>query len=204
MCVCRRSLVIDALSFPLSLSLSLTSLRRDHFLLRSWPWKGLLNTCLRFKNVLHVDFLELHGKKEKRFKRLIKTKNCVLNGCKIWKKWFGRWDATYFFHDASLDSFVNEALLQRQCIMTWDKCRGSRFTHYTTHVAPNHIFVEWGNSIHRYMLEPISFSVIRTIASMRLSSHALRCETGLWGTSDESGRLCTLCSKKVKSLSIIL
>ena len=117
------------------------------------------------------------------------------------EKWFRRWDATHLLHDASLDSSVNEAFLQRQCIMRWDKCGGSRFTHYTTHVAPNYksiFFAERGNRTHRYMLEPIPLSAIRTIASMRLSSHALRCETGRWGTSDESGRLCTLCPKQVR------
>ena len=108
------------------------------------------------------------------------------------EKWFGRWDARHLLLNASLDSFVNEAFLQRQRIMTWEKCGGSRFTHYTTHVAPNYktiFFVERENRTHRYMLEPIPLSVIRTIASMRLSSHALRCETGRWGPSDESGRL---------------
>ena len=54
------------------------------------------------------------------------------------EKWFGRWDATHLLHDASLDSSVNEAFLQRHCIMTWDKCGGSHFTHYTTHVAANY------------------------------------------------------------------
>ena len=114
------------------------------------------------------------------------------------KKWFGRWDATHLLHDASL---VNEAFLQRQCIMRWDKCGGSRFTHYTTRVAPNYksiFFAERENRTHQHMLEPISLSSIRTIASMGLSSHALRCETRRWGTSDESGRLCTLCPKQVQ------
>ena len=32
-----------------------SSLRRDHFPLRSRPWKGLLNTWVRFKNVPHID-----------------------------------------------------------------------------------------------------------------------------------------------------
>ena len=97
------------------------------------------------------------------------------------EKWFGRWGATHLIRDASLDSSVNEAFLQRQCIMTWEKCGGSRLTHYTTHVAPNYktiFFTKRGNRTHQYMLEPISLSTTRTIASMRLSSHALRCETG--------------------------
>ena len=78
------------------------------------------------------------------------------------EKWFRRWDATHLLHDASLDSSVNEAFLQRQCIMTWEKCGGSRFTHYITHVA---LTTERGNRTHRYMLEPIPLSVIRTIAT---------------------------------------
>ena len=125
--------------------------------------------------------------------------------CTSWmqdmENWFGGSDATHLLHDASLDSYVNEAFLQQQCIMKSNKCGGSGFTHYTTHVAPNYkniFFAERGNHTHRYMLEPIPLSAIRTIASMWLSSHALRCETGRWGTSDESGRLCTLCPKQVR------
>ena len=105
------------------------------------------------------------------------------------------WNTWFLIH-----GLVNEAFLQCQCIMIWEECGGSQFTHYTTHVALYYktiFFVERGNHTHRYMLEPIPFSAIRTIASMRLSSHALRCETGRWGTSDESGRLCTLCPKQV-------
>ena len=58
--------------------------------------------------------------------------------------WFGGWDATQLFHDASLDSSVNETFLQRQCIMTWEKCGGSRFTRYTKHVAPNYKTIFFG------------------------------------------------------------
>ena len=36
-----------------------SSLRCDHCPLRSWSLKGLLNTCLRFKKVPHINFLEL-------------------------------------------------------------------------------------------------------------------------------------------------
>ena len=85
------------------------------------------------------------------------------------EKWLGRWDARHLLHDVSLDSSVNEAFLQHQCIMTWDKWGGSHFTHYTTNVAPNYktiFFVEWGSHTHRYMLEPIPISTIRTIASI--------------------------------------
>ena len=92
------------------------------------------------------------------------------------ENWFGRLNATHLIHDASLDSFVNEAFLQCQCIMTWEKCGGPRFTHSNYKTI---FFAERGNRAHRYMLEPIPLSAICTIASMRLSSHALRCETGV-------------------------
>ena len=125
--------------------------------------------------------------------------------CSDWmqdlEKWFGRWDATHLLHDASLDSSVNEAFLQHRYIMTWDKCGGSCFTHYTTDVATNYktiFFAERGNRTHIYIFEPIPLSAIRTIASIWLSSHALRYETGRWGTSDERERHCTLCPKQVR------
>ena len=41
----------------------------------------------------------------------------------------------------------------------------------------------------QYMLEPIPLFAIQTIVSMRLSSHALSCETWRW--------LCTFCPKQV-------
>ena len=97
--------------------------------------------------------------------------------CSSWmqdmEKCFGSWHATHLLHDASLDSFLNEAFLQYQCIMRWDKCGGSRFTQYTTPIAPNYktmFFAEWGNHTHRYMLEPIPLSTIQTMASMCLIS----------------------------------
>ena len=62
-----------------------SSLRRACYPLRSWPWKGLLSTWLRFKKVPHIDFLELHGKQAKRSKIRIKAKFCVSDRCKIWK-----------------------------------------------------------------------------------------------------------------------
>ena len=106
------------------------------------------------------------------------------------EKWFSRWDATDLIHDALLESFVNEEFLQHQCIMTWEKCGGTHFTHYTKNVAPNYktiFFTKWGKRTHQYMLEPIRLSAIQTISSMRLSSNALRCQTGHLGTSYESG-----------------
>ena len=144
---------------------------------------------IEIKNVPHIDFLEFHGKQAKRSKRRIKAKFCVPVGCKIWKN--GLVDEMQY----------TEAFLQCQCIMTWEKCGGSSFTHYTTHVAPNYktiFFAKRGNCTHRYILEPIPLSSIRIIASMRISSHALRCETGRLGKSDESGRLCTICPKQVR------
>ena len=74
-------------------------------------------------------------------------------------------------------------------------------SHYTTHFAPSNLtifFTKWGNRTHRYMLEPMPLSAIRTITSMRCSSHPLQCETGRWGTTNKSGRLWTLFSKQVR------
>ena len=67
----------------------------------------------------------------------------------------------------------------------------------TTFICKWGFFVERGSHMHQYMLEPIPFSIIRAITSMWPSSHALCCETGHWGTSDDSDRLCTLCIKQV-------
>ena len=53
-------------------------------------------------------------------------------------------------HDASIDSSMNEAFLQHQCIMTWGKCGGLGFTYYTTHVTPHYktiLFMERGHRI---------------------------------------------------------
>jgi len=106
------------------------------------------------------------------------------------KKWFGRWYALHLLQDASIDSQVNEAFLQRQCITAWEKSGGSRFIHYTTHIAPNYktmFFAERGNRTHPYMLEPIPLSAIRIIAAaIWLSSHSLQCEMGHWGNGEES------------------
>ena len=120
----------------------------------------------------------------KKIQKMHKSKILCSSWMQDMEKWFGRCDGTHLLHDVSLDSSVNEAFLQRQFIMTLDKRGGSRFTHYTTHVARNYktiFFAERGNRTHRYMLEPIPLFSIQTIVSIRLSSHALRCEKGRWG-----------------------
>ena len=65
----------------------------------------------------------------KKIQKTHKSKKLCSGWMQDMEKWFGRWDATHLIHDASLDSSVNEAFLQRQCIMTWEQCGGSRFTH---------------------------------------------------------------------------
>ena len=110
----------------------LSSLRRDHLPLRSRPWKELLNTCLRFKKVPHIDFLELHGKQTKKIQKTHKSKIVCSGWMQDMEQWFGGWDATHLIHDTSLDSSVNEAFLQPQCIITCQNCGGSHFAHYTT------------------------------------------------------------------------
>ena len=54
----------------------------------------------------------------KKIQKTHKSKILFLGWMQDMEKWFGRWDATRLLHDASLDSSVNEAFLQRQCIMT--------------------------------------------------------------------------------------
>ena len=89
------------------------------------------NTCLRLKKVPHIDFLESHRKQAKRFKRHVKSKNLCYDSMQDMGKWVGRWSATHLLHGASLDSLVNKAFLQRQRIMTREKCGGSCFTVHT-------------------------------------------------------------------------
>ena len=111
-------------------------------------------------------------------------------------KWFKKWDAHHLLNNASKDIMVNEAFLQRQCLTKWEDEGGSRWTHYTTHIAPNYknlFFLERNHRTQPYILEPIPISAIRTLAAIRLSSHHLRCETGRWGMSDPRARLCMAC-----------
>ena len=78
------------------------------------------------------------------------------------EKWFGRLDATHLIHHATLDSSINEAFLQHQCIMTREKCGDSRL-HIIQHVTPNYktiFFTEHGRRTHRFMLEPIPLFAI--------------------------------------------
>ena len=50
------------------------------------------------------------------------------------EQWFGRCDATHLIHNASLDSSVNDAFLQCECIMTWTNVE-SHASHIIAHVA---------------------------------------------------------------------
>ena len=49
----------------------------------------------------------------------------------------GKWDATYLLHDTSKDSSVTEAILQCQCIMTWEtlKTHTSHIILFMVHIA---------------------------------------------------------------------
>ena len=119
-----------------------------HLCLPSLLWR--VYACIRFKKFSHIDFLELHEKQEKCSKRHIKSNFCVAIVGKIWK-------------NGLVDSFVIESFFKCQCMMKWDKYRGSHFTYYTTHVAPNYkniCFVEKGNHTHQYMLECILLSSV--------------------------------------------
>ncbi|MCO5587893.1 hypothetical protein L7F22_041845 [Adiantum nelumboides] len=57
----------------------------------------------------------------KKVQKTHKSKILSLGWMQDIKKWFGRWDALHLLHDASIDSQVNGAFLQRQCITAWEK-----------------------------------------------------------------------------------
>mgnify|MGYP000745292264 CR=1 FL=1 len=81
------------------------------------------------------------------------------------------------------------------------------YGHYTLVFDTNYktiFFAEQGNRTHRYMLEPIPLSAIRTIASMTLSSHALLCETGVGAQVMRVADYAHFALNKFESLSIIL
>ena len=116
------------------------------------------------------------------------------------EKWFRRWDATHLLHDASLDSLVNEAFLQRQCIMRWDKLKAhaSHIILHMLHLTTNPYSSRNGETIHIDTCQsPSPCLPFEPLLPCNIA-HALRCETGRWATSDESGRLCTLCPKQVR------
>ena len=70
----------------------------------------LLNTCLSFKKIPHIDFLELHGKGAQRSKWQMQEYVVFwLDGIYI-IKWFGIY-TTHWLHDTLIDSFMNKALL---------------------------------------------------------------------------------------------
>ena len=110
-------------------------------------------------------------------------------------KWFGRRDATHLLHDALLDSSMNEVFLQWQCIMTRDNVEAHALHIFYRCCAPNY---------KTYMLEPIPLYSIRTIASVPLISHALRCETRHWAQLLRVVDYAHFVLNKFKSLSITL
>ena len=122
------------------------------------------------------------------------------------KKWFGRWDALHLLYDASIEATVNEACLQHQCIVAWERFGGSCFIHYTTYIAPNYKIIFFGERekhTYAYMLQPIPLSAIQTkFVAIRLSSHSLRCEMGHWGSDKKAHRLCSkqVCESQTHTL----
>ena len=118
-------------------------------------YKALLSTCVWLVDWHHP---RIAWEASKKIQKTHKSKILCSGWMQDLEKWFGRWDARHLLHDASLDSSVNDVFLQRQCIITWEKCGGSRFTNYTINVAPNYktiFFAKRGSRTHRYMLEPI-------------------------------------------------
>ena len=78
----------------------------------------------------------------------------------------------HMLHDASIDSSMNEAFLQHQCIMIWSKCRDSRFQIilHVLHLTKKPCSLPNRKTTQEYMLKPILLSAIPTIGSIQLSS----------------------------------
>ena len=119
---------------------------------------------IQFKKVPHLDIQDSHGKEAKQSTGQIKEKMCVPvrcnNGKMVWKmgcNTLASWCIHRFLYD--------EAFLQCQCIMTWEKCGDSHLTSY-------YICCTWlqNHVIHRVKLHTSLFDIL-TMASIRLSSH---------------------------------
>ena len=80
------------------------------------------------------------------------------------EKWFGWWDVTHLLHDASIDPFTNEAILQRQHHFKW--LHLSRKWYSSSNEEAKHV-----NTI----LDQITLSIIWIVVSIRLSCHSLYC-----------------------------
>ena len=81
-------------------------LRLDHSPLRSWQWKGLLNTYSRFKRVSELNFLELHQKQTKRCKTQKQKEKFWLDT--RYDEMVRKMNVTHLFHDASKEYYMNE------------------------------------------------------------------------------------------------
>ena len=121
-------------------------------------------------------------------------------------KWFGRRRVVHFLHDASIDSFVNDAFFPCYCIMTWGKCGDSQSIHYRhiLHRTTKPYFSLNGEITNEHMLEHNPLSTIQIIASIKFSSHSLKYKKGCWDISFVSNQLWTLCLNKFGSLRIKL
>ena len=114
------------------------------------------------------------------------------------ENWYGRWNATHMLHGASLDFSINEAFRnsESRCIMTWEKCGDSSFTHYIIYVAPNYktiFFAKREKCTHRYMLE---IQLIACHLNRIFYATYLICMR-LWGKDYESSLFSTLYPKQV-------
>ena len=104
---------------------------------------------LKVQKSLLLKLIRIAWEASKRCNRHVKAAVCILVKCKIYKNVLE--DETqhtcFMMHQYS----VNEAFLYHQCILTWENCRGSRFTNYTTYVAPSYktiFFVDQENHTH--------------------------------------------------------
>ena len=98
---------------------------------------------------------------------------------------------------------MDEGSLKCQCIIIWENVEAytSHIILYMLHVTTKPYSSRNGEIVH--IDSPLIHVRVHSIVFysnhcfMWLSSYALRCETGRWGTSDESSQLCVLCPKQV-------
>ena len=129
---------------------SSSSLRRARFPLRSWPWKGLLNTWLRFKNVPHIRLPRIPWEASKKIQKTHKRNFSCSSWMQDIEKWFGWWDARHLLHDASLESSVNEAFCN--AYVSWHgtnvEAHASHVILHMLHLTTNPYSSQNGETIH--------------------------------------------------------
>ena len=102
-----------------------------------WPWKGLLSTCSRFKTKNSHKLSKITWEASTKIQKTQKQIGFEFKMDARYEEMVWKWDASCLLHEASLYSSMVEAILKHKYITTWERCGGSCFTHYITHVPSN-------------------------------------------------------------------